>query len=429
MNTDRHRFADRRAGIRDLILTSEEGRKAGGLSRSLRANNGRTCLPAFLRGLLASSAVLMITALPALAEEEEHSEHGVVELTPAQVAAAEIEVAAVGRRAVAVTLAATGQVGLNRYREVHLSPRVEGKVVKLMKLVGDPVDAGEPVVLIDSLPLGQAVAVYLEARAELALARAEADRVEELRADGIAPEKRRIAAQAALARIEARLDTAEEQLHLYGMTQAQVAELAPHHQHSHSIFRLTSPIAGEVLALNATLGEQVGPERPTARIANLDEVWVETAVHEKDLGRLRRGTDAWVTVAAYPGEAFPGHLDFITRTVDEETRAARARIVVANPGHRLLPGMFAGVEIAVGEGEPVLAVPRSAIQRDGNATVVFVAEGSGHFQRREVVVGATGPDYAEIRSGLAEGQHVVPRGGFILKSETGKEGMGEGHEH
>jgi cobalt-zinc-cadmium efflux system membrane fusion protein len=362
------------------------------------------------------------------AGHDEHQE-GVVELSPAQIEAAGLEVEMVGRHSLARTLAATGQVGLDRYREVHLSPRVEGKVVRLVKLLGDRVQAGEPVIYLDSLPLGEAVATYLELQAERGLATAEMARVEALRAEGIAAEKRQIEARAALARVEARLDTAEEQLHLYGMSQAQIDELAPHHEHSHSVFALTSPIDGEVIALNATLGEQVGPESATAQIADLSSVWVEAAVYERDLGSLTMGAEAWVSVAAYPDERFRGRLDFLSRTVDEETRTAQARIVVANQGHRLLPGMFANVEIQVGRGERVVAVPRAAIQRDGQATICFVEEEPGHYERRAVVTGVMDPAYVEIRSGVAEGEPVVTRGAFILKSEVGKEGLGGGHHH
>jgi len=384
--------------------------------------------------LFIATVLFVSTPAPALAAEdahegEAHHEEGVVELSPAQVKAAGIEVAPVGRHPLARTLAATGQVVLDRYREVHLSPRVEGKVVRLVKLLGDPVKAGEAVVYLDSLPLGQAVATYLEAKAEHTLAKAEAARVAALRSEGIAAEKRQIEANARLARVEARLDTAREQLRLYGMSEPQIKELAPHHDHPHSVFALTSPIAGEVIALHATLGEQVGPETPTAQIADLSEVWVEAAVYEKDLGRLKTGAKAWVTVAAYPEVRFPGRLDFIARTVDEETRTTRARIVVANRDERLLPGMFANVEIAVGNRAPVLAIPRSAVQRDGADRICFVEEEPGHFERREVELGEAGPVYLEIRAGLKEGERVVTRGAFVLKSEVGKEGMGEGHEH
>ncbi len=379
-------------------------------------------------------AALLSTVPAAHAGEHAHEgeaghQAGVVELSPEQVKAAGIEVEVVGRHPLARTLAATGQVTLDRYREVHLSPRVEGKVVRLVKLLGDPVKAGEAVIYLDSLPLGQAVATYLEAKAEHTLAQAETARVAALRAEGIAAEKRQIEANARLARVEARLDTAREQLRLYGMNEAQIKELAPHHKHSHSIFALTSPIAGEVIALHATLGEQVGPETPTAQIADLSQVWVETAVYEKDLGRLRTGTQAWVTVAAYPKVRFSGRLDFIARTVDEETRTTRARVVVPNPEERLLPGMFANVEIAVGNRRPLLAIPRSAVQRDGTERICFVEEEPGHYERREVVIGEAGPVYLEIRAGLSEGERVVTRGAFVLKSEVGKEGMGEGHEH
>lgn len=388
-----------------------------------------------LHTVLASSLVLLLLAPPpAAAGDHGHPgeashEAGVVEISPDQRETAGIEVAPVGRHLLAQTLAATGQVTLDRYREVHLSPRVEGKVVRLVKRLGDPVKVGEAVVYLDSLPLGQAVATYLEAKAERVLAQAEAARVEALHAEGIAATKRQVEAQARLARVEARLDTAAEQLRLYGMREAQIEELAPRHDHPHSVFALTSPIAGEVIALHATLGEQVGPETPTAQIADLSEVWVEAAVYEKDLGRLRTGAQAWVTVAAYPEVRFPGRLDFIARTVDEETRTTRARVVVANRDERLLPGMFANLEIAVGERTAVVAIPRSAVQRDGEETISFVEKAPGRFERREVVVGEQGSIYVEIRSGVTEGEQVVTRGAFILKSEIGTEGMGEGHEH
>ncbi len=379
-------------------------------------------------------AALLFVSPPTLAAEHAHEgeaghQAGVVELSPDQVKAAGIEVEVVARHPLARTLAATGQVTLDRYREVHLSPRVEGKVVRLVKLLGDPVKAGEAVVYLDSLPLGQAVATYLEAKAERTLAKAEAARVAALRSEGIAAEKRQIEADARLARVEARLDTAREQLRLYGMNEAQIKELAPHHKHSHSVFALTSPIAGEVIALHATLGEQVGPETPTAQIADLSRVWVEAAVYEKELGRLRTGAQAWVSVAAYPEVRFPGRLDFIARTVDEETRTTRARVVVANPDERLLPGMFANLEIAVGSRTPLIAIPRGAVQRDGAEHICFVEAKPGHYQRREVVPGEAGPVYLEIRAGLTEGERVVTKGAFVLKSEAGKEGMGEADEH
>ena len=443
-----------------------------------------------LQAALATTlALLFLAASPALAGEhahegEAHHEEGVVELSPEQVKAAGIEVAPVGRHPLARTLAATGQVVLDRYREVHLSPRVEGKVVRLVKLVGDPVKAGETVIYLDSLPLGEAVATYLEMKAERALATAEQARVSALRTEGIAAEKRQIEANARLARVEARLDTAREQLRLYGMSEAQIEELAPHRpglpprarregvqaagdggrpaspkpqaglrpvevsgedtaarsggmrarssarggspgHHFHSVFALTSPIAGEVIALHATLGEQVGPETPTAQIADLSEVWVEAAVYEKDLGRLHTGAEAWVTVVAYPEVRFLGRLDFIARTVDEETRTTRARIVAPNTDERLLPGMFANVEIAVGDRTPVLAIPRSAVQRDGAARICFVEEAPGHYERREVELGEAGPVYLEIRAGLKEGERVVTQGAFVLKSEVGKGAFGD----
>jgi Cu(I)/Ag(I) efflux system membrane fusion protein len=160
-------------------------------------------------------------------------------------------------------------------------------------------------------------------------------------------------------------------------------------------------------------------------------VWVWIDVFERDLARVHLGDDVELHVEAFPGSAFEGKLVFLGSRVETESRTARARIEVPNPEGRLRPGMFARVRIsdphaADGKAESVsvLAVPESALQREGDDFVAFVALGDGRFESRKVRTGRKGDGFVEILDGLVAGESVAVSGTFVLKSEASKESLG-----
>ena len=142
-------------------------------------------------------------------------------------------------------------------------------------------------------------------------------------------------------------------------------------------------------------------------------------VFEHDLARVKVGQGATVTVSAYPDERFNGTVASVGDIVDPTTRTLRARIDVANPGHRLKPGMFANAEIATaGAAGAVLSVPSSAIFNLGGKDSTFVAMGRNRFTVTSVETGAAGEDQTQITSGLHEGDEIVVEGGLLLKAMT-----------
>jgi hypothetical protein len=155
------------------------------------------------------------------------------------------------------------------------------------------------------------------------------------------------------------------------------------------------------------------------RLADLSIVWVQSQIYEQDLALLKLGQEAKVSLSYLPDRKFSGRVTYIYPTVDEKTRTARVRMEFHNPGLFLKPGMFATVELLAELKPAALLVPDSAVLRSGEKNTVFVAIDNGHFEPRDVVLGARADNNAyEVISGLAEGERVVTSGQFMLDSES-----------
>ncbi|MGQ0428394.1 MAG: efflux RND transporter periplasmic adaptor subunit [Gammaproteobacteria bacterium] len=154
-------------------------------------------------------------------------------------------------------------------------------------------------------------------------------------------------------------------------------------------------------------------------IADLSSVWVLADVAEQDVGLIRAGQDASLTMVAYPGRVFSGRVTFVYPTVDAATRTAKARIELANPDGLLKPAMFASVEFVTepADGE-VLTVPDSAVLESGSRQLVLVRREEGTFEPRDVRLGVRGDGYAEVVEGLQSGEQVVVRANFLIDAES-----------
>ncbi len=158
---------------------------------------------------------------------------------------------------------------------------------------------------------------------------------------------------------------------------------------------------------------------PLYRIANLGSVWVIADLFEQDLGAIRPGQTATVTVDAYPGTSFAGKVDFIYPTVTPETRTAKLRIVISNAAGRLKPGMYAKVAFEAPLGSaPTLSVSDSAVLDSGNRQIVLVDLGQGRFEPRTVKLGTHAAGYYEVLGGLKPGENIVVGANFLIDAES-----------
>jgi RND family efflux transporter MFP subunit len=178
-----------------------------------------------------------------------------------------------------------------------------------------------------------------------------------------------------------------------------------------------SPVNGFITEKTAVEGMRVMAGQTLYKVADLSTVWVEADVFESDAPFVRTGESAIVTLDAWPGESLRGKAVYIYPFVEEKTRTMKVRYAFANPRLRLKPGMYANVAMQASLGSGVL-IPADALLDTGRQQLVFVAEGNGNFQPRDVHAGHRDGERVQIISGLKEGEEVATAAAFFLDSES-----------
>jgi membrane fusion protein, heavy metal efflux system len=392
--------------------------------------------------------LLLRPAAAVLSVAEEHADElpaGVVELTPEAQRNAALGLRPVEVRPLPTTIDVTGSVAAEDARIAHIRPLARGLVERVWVSLGERVTKGQPLATYDNIQLGELVGDYLGARAVLRQAEADLDvkrRVVErgralIKLEAIAQQTLDLreaelkTSEAGVARDQAAVSRVEEQLHRFGLSDADLKLLSPtegtspHRDASHAVLR--APFDGVVTKYDVAQGEVAEPERELFTVTDLSSVWVLADVYEKDITKVRAGTDAVVRVDAYPDQTFPGRVTYVSDLIDPQTRSAKARVVVANPDTALKLDMFARVSIPTAEQREGLLVPVTAIQTIDNQPVVFVQQSANRFARRNVELGMTAGDLVEVRSGVQAGDTVVGAGSFYLKTALLRERIGDEH--
>ena len=180
---------------------------------------------------------------------------------------------------------------------------------------------------------------------------------------------------------------------------------------------IDSPVSGYVTERNALPNMYVEPSTKLYTVADLSTVWIYGQVFQTDIGQIHSGTLASVTVDTYPGRVFRGHVDFVYPQVDATTRTVRVRLVFANPGLMLKPGMFVNVNFEIPLGHQLL-IPASGVFHSGTRTVAFVDKGDGYLDPRDIEIGARAGNSFVVLKGLQGGQKVVTSANFLIDSES-----------
>jgi Cu(I)/Ag(I) efflux system membrane fusion protein/cobalt-zinc-cadmium efflux system membrane fusion protein len=178
-----------------------------------------------------------------------------------------------------------------------------------------------------------------------------------------------------------------------------------------------SPVSGYVTERNALPNMYVQPETRLYTVVDLSAVWVNAQIFQTDLGKIKPGDPAAVTVDAYPGKTFRGRVDYILPQIDMNTRTAKVRLVFPNPGLKLTPGMYVNVVMKQPLGRQ-LVVPASAVFHSGTRQVVFVNHGEGQFEPRDVQTGLQIGEQVVIAKGVKAGESIVTSANFLIDSES-----------
>lgn len=225
--------------------------------------------------------------------------------------------------------------------------------------------------------------------------------------------------------------SARQRLSQWDVSADQIAQIEKSGQPIKAL-NMYSPVTGFVTAKTATHGMRVMPGDSLYDIMDLSTVWVLADIYEVNLPFVRLGQAAEMRLTYQPGKIWKGRVTYIPPTVEEKTRTVKARLEFSNPGGTLKPEMYADVEFKGNLGK-VLAVPESAVLSTGERTLVFVTDGQGAFEPREVTTGMKVRNYYEIKSGLSAGEKVATGANFLIDSESKLKaaisGAGEGHQH
>lgn len=336
-------------------------------------------------------------------------------LTPAQEKDAKIETLVVANQAVDDTILTNGTVTLDDLRTGHVFSPVTGRVVSISAKLGQAVTKGEPLAVIESPDIGNAVADVHKAQADVIAADHDLQRKKDLyeqRAGSAADVE---AATDTQRRAHAELERATEKERLLRVGNADSVT---------QTFSLSSPVDGEVLMRNISPGVEVqgqysgGATQELFTIGAIDHLWVIGDLYEMDFGRVHQGAPATVSVVAYPDKVFKGTVDWVSGTLDPATRTAKVRCTFDNADKFLRPMMYATVQISVDQ-KKALAIPRNSLLRLGDQKIVFIqfAEDGGFVKFRRVPVDVDegeSSQWLEVKKGLQAGQKIVTAGAILL---------------
>jgi len=216
------------------------------------------------------------------------------------------------------------------------------------------------------------------------------------------------------------LQAAEERLRRFDVPDAEIERI----EQSGSVERevaIESPASGYIIERNALPNVYVQPDTKLYTIADLSTVWVYANVFQTDVGRLKPGDRAQVTVDACPGRKFNGRIDQILPDVDQATRTVRVRLIFSNPGIMLKPGMYVDVDISAPLGRR-LVIPSSGVLQAGNRQIAFIDHGQGSLEPREIETGPRLDDSIVVLKGLKAGDRIVSSANFLIDSEAQLQG-------
>lgn len=349
------------------------------------------------------------------AAERQAQEH--VTLSDAQIRAAGLVLAQAGPARIRERVRLAGEIRFNEDWTAHVVPRLAGIVESVPVGLGQAVKKGEVLAVLASAALSELRSEWLAAQKRLGLARTTYQREKQLWQEKISAEQDYLQARLDLREAEIAEANARHKLAAVGAEAQTGANL--------SRYEITAPFDGLVVEKHIAKGEAVREDSSIFTISDLSTVWAEIIVPASALGTVRVGAAATVQAVAFDARA-EGKVSFVGALLGQETRTAKAWVVLPNPDMAWRPGLFVNVDLWGAETHADVAVAPAAIQEVDGGPVVFVREPEG-FVVQPVTLGRRDTDAVQVLQGLAPGVQYAAEGSFVLKSELGK-GTAE-HSH
>ncbi|NQE49633.1 efflux RND transporter periplasmic adaptor subunit [Herbaspirillum rubrisubalbicans] len=349
-------------------------------------------------------------------KDSDHKEEGTIALDKEQMAAAAIELKTAGAMQITSSLQLPGEIRFNEDRTAHVVPQVAGIVESVSANLGQKVKKGQVLAVVNSSAISELRSELLNAEQRLSLARTAYQREKKLWEQKISAEQDYLQAQSALREAEVAVRNAQQKLRAIGASGS---------SGSLNRYEIRAPFDGTVVEKHLGLGEAVREDANAFLISDLSSVWAEIIVSPKDMQVVRVGEKVVVQATALSASA-EGKISYVGSLIGEQSRTAKAHVVLPNTGEIWRPGLFVNVEVVSDEAQVPVAVAADAIQTVDGKNVVFVRVPGG-FAAQEVALGRTSGKFVEIKSGIDAGTEYAATGSFAIKAELGK-GSAE-HSH
>ena len=321
-----------------------------------------------------------------------------IQLSPERLQSIGVKFGVVERKDIKDTVRTTGTVAIDERRISYVQTRISGHIEQVFAdATYQYVKKGQPLFTLHSPELITAEREYL-------LARQNAKNLSQSSIPGVATG------------VSSLLDSSRERLAQWDIPSQEISRLETTGQVEDTLI-IQSPVSGYITERTALPNMMVQLDTRLYTIADLSTVWVLAQVFQNDLGRIKAGLPATLTVDSYPGRIFHGRVDFIYPDVDLTTRTARARLVFANPQLTLSPGMFVNVSVDVNMGKQ-LTIPVGGVLQSGSRQIVFVDRGSGYLEPRDVQLGPQANEEYIVLKGLKAGERIVTSANFLIDSES-----------
>ena len=329
--------------------------------------------------------------------------------------AKQLKIMTIGEGQIQESFRLPARVELDQQHVARIGASVTGRIIQTTALLGQDVNKGEQLAMLNSNELAEAQSAFLKTSSQAELRQLIVNRAQRLLDNGVIATANIQERTAALEEAKIDLRTATDHLRALGMSNNELSALSKH-KTIHSMLPITASIQGTIVERNVTVGQVIQPADALFTIANLSHVWIVAELPEQQSSWAHEGDAAEVSIAALPDANLTGKLDYVAEMINPSTRTLTVRINLPNPLGNLKPNMLATLTIRK-QGIQELILPDSAVTRLNNTDHVFKLLDDNEYELIPVELGPRHDNVRPIIKGLHVGDKVVIEGGFHLNNE------------
>jgi len=354
--------------------------------------------------------------------QEKESENNTILISSEQIQSLGIQTENAKPNKVSLVVSTRGKIILHPDKLAHIVPKISGVVKEAKKNIGDFVEEGDVIAILESSEMAHIKADFLAAKEKETHLHSYFQQEELLHEKKISAAQDFFAAKTAYKEAQIQVKLAEQKLHTYGVEDAEIAHLSQESNPELKMYEIRSPMSGSIIYRHLTKGEYVENNETIYEIADLSHVWVEMGIYPTDLSKVKVGQKVNVTLTDDQKPSI-GKIIYLSPIIQDDSIATKAIAEMKNRNQKWRPGSFVKVDIVIDNVDAPVAISHQAIQEIDGKECVFLKTDEG-FEKREVKTGLKDEAQVEILSGLDAGDEYANSNTFLLKADLKKDEEG-----